>query len=44
MAFILCDLERDTGDLALDPRDGHLARHRPVAGVLLDELPSGHDS
>jgi hypothetical protein len=29
---------------ALDPRDGHLARHRPVAGVLLDELPSGHDS
>jgi hypothetical protein len=23
--------------LAFDPRDGHLARHRPAAGVLLDE-------
>jgi hypothetical protein len=29
--------------LAFDPRDGHLARHRPVAGVLLDELLSGHE-
>jgi hypothetical protein len=28
--------------LAFDPRDGHLARHRPAAGVLLDELLSGH--
>ena len=43
MAFILFDLERDTGALALDPRDGHLARHRPVAGVLLDELLCGHE-
>jgi len=24
--------------LAFHPRDGHLARHRPVAGVLLDAL------
>ena len=40
MAFILFDLERDTGVLALDPCDGHFARHRPVAGVLLDELRS----
>jgi hypothetical protein len=30
--------------LSLDPRDGHLARHRPVAGVLLDELVSGVNS
>jgi hypothetical protein len=34
------DLERDTGALALHPRDEHLARHRPAAGVLLDELLS----
>jgi hypothetical protein len=25
------------------PRDGHLARHRPVAGVLLDAVLSGHE-
>src|ERR1700738_319873 len=30
--------------LAFDPRDGHLARHRPVAGVLLDALLFGHDA
>ena len=29
--------------LAFNPRDGHLARHRPVAGVLLDDLLFGHD-
>jgi hypothetical protein len=28
---------------AFSPRDGHLARHRPVAGVLLGERLSGHD-
>jgi hypothetical protein len=28
--------------LAFHPRDGHLARHRPVAGVLLDALSVGH--
>jgi hypothetical protein len=26
------------------PRDGHLARHRPVAGLLLDALLFGHDA
>jgi len=25
------------------PRDGHLARHRPVAGVLLDAVLAGHE-
>src|SRR6266851_8470372 len=30
--------------LAFDPRDGHLARHRPVAGLLLDALLFGHDA
>jgi hypothetical protein len=29
--------------LAFYPLDGHLARHRPVAGVLLDALLSGHE-
>jgi len=28
----------------LAPRNGHLARHRPVAGVLLDERVSGVNS
>jgi hypothetical protein len=31
------------GILAFNPRDRHLARHRPVAGVLLDELLPGHE-
>jgi hypothetical protein len=41
MAFIL-PIWYGQRRLAFDPRDGHLARHRPAAGVLLDELLSGH--
>jgi hypothetical protein len=37
------DLVRGKGVSPSTPRDGHLARHRPVAGVLLDELLSGHE-